>query len=709
MSTTIHISNLPLDSTIYQINTEFCKIGDIKRSFLVKDGNKQPVGEAFVSFRNASDAASAVSKLHGSEFGGNNIELSLTESNETSKKADLKEPKQSKKKKKSKDISNGSQATDETQSKGSKKRPLSGGNAASEVKAKKPKVKDDALTAEIEKKLALQASRVMVKNIPDSVNEDTVKNFYSRFGSITEVKFPASNKFKKSKKSAFIQFTNKTDAQLAISEGPETPFMEHKVSIQLAVPKDKFQGLPKNNAKTDENDKKSSKPQPVVDFAVIVRNLSYAATKQGVQDYFSKHCKVSKVLFPHGKGCCFVHFKEERFIEEAIEKFNLTEFMERTITVQKALSKETYTSSTDLGEGEFKSVPVKQERLDPEKFQHAKKSRDVEEQRTLFISDLTLDTTQHSLEAMLSQWGELKYVLLCKNKLTETNSGKAFAQFLSKEAADECLEAYQDPGREADFMINHKLPKVMRALARDEVPTKTTKKGGKDKRNLMLLSEGFVKGGNRSAEGVSQSDLKMRRLRTEAREQALKNLHNRVSKTRLQVNNLPQDLNKDKLLEIFKKYSPKGAVINEARVLYHTERAGPDGKPLSRGYGFVEYGQHEHARAALHAVNNNPEVFTVQRRPIVEFAIENINKMKKLEKKKGKNKPAGQGNATSVDDDASVRKQHDATPFAGYMAKKGDARGGKVRTAPKDRKKRKGSKKGKTNSRSRVHPKNKKK
>ena len=38
MSATIHILNLPLDSTIYQINTELCKIGDIKRSYLVKDG-----------------------------------------------------------------------------------------------------------------------------------------------------------------------------------------------------------------------------------------------------------------------------------------------------------------------------------------------------------------------------------------------------------------------------------------------------------------------------------------------------------------------------------------------------------------------------------------------------------------------------------------------------------------------------------------------
>lgn len=34
-----------------------------------------------------------------------------------------------------------------------------------------------------------------------------------------------------------------------------------------------------------------------------------------------------------------------------------------------------------------------------------------------------------------------------------------------------------------------------------------------------------------------------------------------------------------------------------------------DGKPISKGYGFVSYTEHDHALAALRAVNNNPDVF----------------------------------------------------------------------------------------------------
>lgn len=43
----------------------------------------------------------------------------------------------------------------------------------------------------------------------------------------------------------------------------------------------------------------------------------------------------------------------------------------------------------------------------------------------------------------------------------------------------------------------------------------------------------------------------------------------------------------------------------------------------SKGFGFVEYAEHRHALAALRQLNNNPSVFSAERRPIVEFSVEN--------------------------------------------------------------------------------------
>jgi hypothetical protein len=44
--------------------------------------------------------------------------------------------------------------------------------------------------------------------------------------------------------------------------------------------------------------------------------------------------------------------------------------------------------------------------------------------------------------------------------------------------------------------------------------------------------------------------------------------------------------------------------------------------------GFVEFAEHSHAIAALRELNNNPTIFSKDRRPIVEFAIEDVKILK---------------------------------------------------------------------------------
>ncbi len=53
-----------------------------------------------------------------------------------------------------------------------------------------------------------------------------------------------------------------------------------------------------------------------------------------------------------------------------------------------------------------------------------------------------------------------------------------------------------------------------------------------------------------------------------------------------------------------------------------------EGLPKSKGIGFVEFAEHEHALCALRQLNNNPAPFGKEKRPIVEFAIENVKTVK---------------------------------------------------------------------------------
>ena len=72
-------------------------------------------------------------------------------------------------------------------------------------------------------------------------------------------------------------------------------------------------------------------------------------------------------------------------------------------------------------------------------------------------------------------------------------------------------------------------------------------------------------------------------------------------------------------------------------------------KAPSKEYAFVSFEKHLDALAALRNVNNNPTVFTKDRRPIVEFSIENrkalLARQKRLEKSREKN-PMFKGSAS---------------------------------------------------------------
>jgi len=43
----------------------------------------------------------------------------------------------------------------------------------------------------------------------------------------------------------------------------------------------------------------------------------------------------------------------------------------------------------------------------------------------------------------------------------------------------------------------------------------------------------------------------------------------------------------------------------------------------SKGYGFITFSKHEDALQALRNINNNPTIFSAEKRPIVEFSVEN--------------------------------------------------------------------------------------
>jgi len=181
--------------------------------------------------------------------------------------------------------------------------------------------------------------------------------------------------------------------------------------------------------------------------------------------------------------------------------------------------------------------------------------------------------------------------------------------------------------------------------------------GGKDRdgRNLFLAREGRVEPGTAAWAALSPADKALRaRVAADAKAK-LRSPHFAVSRTRLCVRNLPFSVDekalKELLLAAVKARATKAAPrIVQVKILRGARK--PGGAEVSKGAAFVEFGEHEHALVALRALNNSPAAFGPDRRPVVEFAIDDVRALKKradararAKEKGGAEKGGGGGDA----------------------------------------------------------------
>ena len=89
---------------------------------------------------------------------------------------------------------------------------------------------------------------------------------------------------------------------------------------------------------------------------------------------------------------------------------------------------------------------------------------------------------------------------------------------------------------------------------------------------------------------------------------------------RVYVRNLPLNVHDKRLKEIYITVAGRNAFVKK---VLSKDRVDSSCRGRSTGYGFVEFTSHNNALAALRANNNNPDIFSADRRPIVEFSLEN--------------------------------------------------------------------------------------
>ncbi|CAG5096374.1 Similar to SPBC4F6.14: Uncharacterized RNA-binding protein C4F6.14 (Schizosaccharomyces pombe (strain 972 / ATCC 24843)) [Cotesia congregata] len=449
-------------------------------------------------------------------------------------------------------------------------------------------------------------ARIIVRNLSFKVTEDDIRKFYSPFGEIEQIDL-LRKPDGKLVGCGFIQFKRLEDASKAIFKTNKKEFLGRPITSTWAIAKSKFveklqqnekdQETPRTTEepsadnddfiKLDDSDKsKSSFKKPIKvkkkltseerkelklkqrkkRSRIVVRNLSFKADENTIKEHFQQYGTIEEInmLKKDEKftGCAFIQFDHVQSARKAVFHANMKPICDRP------------------------NVPF--------------------------------SVKNDELRKCMEQFGPVYYALVCIDSLTEHSKGTAFVKFVNAEDAEKCLSAG------TELRLHNQVLDPHRALDRNELANGNSSKSRKikDSRNLYLVKEGVIMAGSPAAQGVSAADMKKRLELEQWKSQMLRNLTMFVSRVRLIVHNLPPNLEDSTLKTIFLKHAGPKAFITEARIMRHLNNKNSEMNGTSKGFAFVAFTKHEDALRALRMINNNPNIFSKSKRPIVAFSIE---------------------------------------------------------------------------------------
>ncbi|XP_071943296.1 RNA-binding protein 28-like isoform X2 [Antedon mediterranea] len=461
----------------------------------------------------------------------------------------------------------------------------------------------------------LKKARLIVRNLSFKCRENDLLKAFEKFGEISEVSIPRKgNDNGKIFGFGFVQFVKLNSAKKAVKDMNAKEILGRKVAVDWSLPKLKYDAITgKNKAESTENidDESDDEGEKITD----------EEDSEGSE----KFDETSEV--------------EEDDTEE--EEIDSDEDEEEIDGDEEEIDEDKDEEEIDGDEanGEGKTQPTVKK---PDNKSSFKRISDVSAGKTVFVRNIPFDITADDLTELFEEYGEVTYCRLVIDPSTERLRGSAFVKFESQDLAEECIATSET---ETGIVFKNRRLQLNLALSREEATKLRTqekdkeKVKNKDKRNLYLLREGMIRPGTKSAEGLSESEIKKRTNLEQIKRTKLKNLNVFVSPTRLAIHNLPVSVDQKQLRDICVKAIGKHKnTVTEARIMRDLARKNSSGVCKSLGYGFVGVNNHENALKLLNHLNNNQEVFGPKKRPIVGFSLENRTALELKEKRRQKSK-----------------------------------------------------------------------
>ncbi|KAJ1961109.1 RNA recognition motif-containing protein [Dipsacomyces acuminosporus] len=709
---TLFVRGVPKDATNEELEEFFSNVGPVRSCFVVGEKKNEDKGDeeeaeeeegddkkgkpaktrnrgfGFVQFVLAEDAARAIEELATVKFRDQKI-LKLDHAMKKSAKGEQDDEQQDEK---------------QQQKPGAKRLRPESQLSKDEHLAKKPRPSG----------VKVESRTIVIEGIAKGVTKQQLIKKVKKSGAVHSVFYPAP-------------FSGATPDQLVDGAGgsANVTFETHGMAQKAAKALNDhvFKGAKITaKLKTQYIDKNAR---------IIVRNLPFKLREKDLEHIFSESGTVLEVTLPRKyvggplRGFAFIQMGDYESAERAVAKWNQQKLQDRMVSVSFAIAKDKYKemeengeieapelnteaeASIDVGEDRDQDTDAEMENIpgsddDAEDKIHEDEDGDEDEGDedqedealqqgcTLFIRNLSFDSTEESLFDHFRIFGKLRYWRIVYDPETGKSRGTAFVSFCNPKNAAKCLEAAEKAQKLSDQLVGtsstaasaagqrNKSVLLQDAPASLDSTSQFMLDGRKDKRNVYLLKEGVIFPDTPLAAAMAPPDLEHHvKEYGQRKNQLFVNPNLYLSKTRLSVHNLPrsidekdlraaaisaiakfknevkankrQPLSSDEMAEGWDKL-PK---VVQAKVVRSTDRVDAStGKARSMGYGFIEFSTHAHALACLRQLNfcdtwnafaklSNEEKpqedfskskYRISRRSLrVMFSIENVQIIKKRE------------------------------------------------------------------------------
>ena len=531
------------------------------------------------------------------------------------------------------------------------------------------------------KLLNIQASRVIVRNLPWKATESLLRKRFGVCGAIRSARIPSRKDGKKSG-FGFVEFENLAAALRATREMNGKTLINRSIAVDWALSKAHYNHLQSKVEQLRSGGDQTGGNQTSVMIA------EEESVSKGLAEATDNEDKDSAIVSEEGD-----EDEESSAGDDSDDDDDDDDDSDDDSDDDDSDDNDSDDDNDDIIAEKTSESVTKTTTSNTEKNGN---------ELTVFVRNLPFEASDDDLFKAFRRFGPVQYARVVVDKALNRCKGVGFVRFYKQSSHKSALNVSGSEGGMGVEMLGRRLivlPTVDKNTATrmtEERKAVLRKERGVDRRNLYLATEGRIRADSEAGQGMSKHDRDKRTRAEKEKTEKLKNPNYRVSQYRLSVRNLPLSLTEKELRQICREHATekdveaagtgkaagtgrskfRGPKIRQVKIVRSNTRTDANGTPRSKRYGFVEFVTHESALRCLRSLNNNPSVFSKAERPIVEFALDDMRKLMLLQKHKMMSAARG----------ATV-----PPPVSDTMAKGSDTsantpRQGKQDDAPKNRK-----------------------